>query len=362
MKNPLKILAIVLTLFLTTNSFADIPPSVTINVYQAPTAVKAFDKAYLLYELYITSYMPTPITLTSLEAKDGLKSFMFPAEELAKSILTMKPDNQDKPAVFQPSEAKIVYMWLPFENLAQVPSSLTQEFRFSGKSGESYKLPYASLAVNKKPPVIIGAPLSGTNWVAVNGLSNSSSHRRAAIYLGGRPYYSERYAIDFLQEDKEGSTFKGDKHKNSSYYCYNQDLLAVAKGKVVLVNDGIPENVPNSDQLAQPVSAETIAGNTIVLDIGNGAFAIYAHIIPGSMKVKVGDLVSKGQVLAKLGNSGNSSEPHLHFSLVDKPSVLEANSIPYGFEQFKVLPGKSQSEPRSYLNQLPLDNALISFE
>ncbi|MBA3537817.1 MAG: M23 family metallopeptidase [Tatlockia sp.] len=351
--------------------FADelnINPSITINVYDVPRPVVALNKAYLVYEIYLTNFMAGPATLTSLEAIGGNKQSMLKTDELRNSIQTFNPNNKKIPLIFESGESKIIYMWLPFEQLTEVPVKLNHDFHFSYLKGNNYKLS-SEVNVDKAPPAIISPPLRGSNWLIGNGLSNSSIHRRAAVYFNGRPYFSERFAIDFVQVDTSSLTFKGDETKNSSYHCYNQDLLAVADGKVVMTKDGIPENIPHSGKLAEPLSLENIAGNNIILDLGNGKFAFYAHLIPGSLKVKVGDQVTAGQVIGKLGNSGNSSEPHLHFHMVDKASALAANGIPYGFDHFNLRPTKLvgdrieflKNPAMHYSNQLPLENVVIDF-
>ena len=221
-------------LLYTDNVFADevsLPPSITVNVYDAPSSIVVLNKAYLIYEMYLTSYMPTSTTLTSLEAADGHRHFMIAHDDLAKSIQTIKPNDKKNPFIFQPGESKILYMWLSFDKLSQVPSKLKHEFTFTTK-GKIYNLPYSELAVNGNPPVIISTPLRGCNWYVGSGLSNTARHRRAAIYFYGRPYFSERYAIDFMRVGANGKTFAGDSHKNASYHCYNQNILAVANGKV----------------------------------------------------------------------------------------------------------------------------------
>jgi hypothetical protein len=335
---------------------APYPAQMTVNVYQYPSAVVAMNKAYLQYEMYVTSFMTMPVTLTSLEVKDS-----------NNTIYTTHYDKKD--FVFKPKESKIIYVSIPFNALNDVPDRLINQLTFNGKIKDrkiNFPLITPALTVDKTPPVIVSTPLRGSNWLAVNGLSNTSLHRKAALYFGGRPYYPEIYAIDFLQMGKDGKTYKGDRHDNKSYHCYNQDILAVAEGRVALVQDGIPENVPNSNTLAVPMTEKTLPGNYVVLDLGNNTFAAYGHLIPGSIKVKVGDRVTRGQVLAKLGNSGNSGEPHLHIQITDKPEFLQSNAKPYGYDRFKVIPSNMAStEPgnsKEFINQLPLEDTMMEFD
>jgi murein DD-endopeptidase MepM/ murein hydrolase activator NlpD len=79
-----------------------------------------------------------------------------------------------------------------------------------------------------------------------------------------------------------------------------------------------------------------ILGNHVVLDLGDGVYAALAHLRRGSVRVRPGDRVAAGQQLAAWGNSGNSTEPHLHFQLMDHPSVLLAAGLPVAFDHFQV--------------------------
>jgi murein DD-endopeptidase MepM/ murein hydrolase activator NlpD len=178
--------------------------------------------------------------------------------------------------------------------------------------------------------------LRGSEWLAGNGPSATSAHRRALIPVAGGAHIAQRFAIDFLQLREDGRSFTGDQKDNKNYRCYGADVLAVADGTVVAVKDGIPENIPGPTSRAVPITLETVGGNHIILDLGNGHFAFYAHLQPGSLKVKVGDKVRSGQVLALVGNSGNSTEPHLHFHISNGNSPLGSEGIPYVFRSFEV--------------------------
>src|SRR5262249_48923804 len=101
------------------------------------------------------------------------------------------------------------------------------------------------------------------------------------------------------------------------------EALAPADGTVAIVVDGVPENpVPGARD------SYNIGGNHVVLDLGGGEYAMLFHLQPGSIKVKVGDRVRAGQALGKVGNSGNSSEPHLHFQLGNRPRLVDAAALP----------------------------------
>jgi murein DD-endopeptidase MepM/ murein hydrolase activator NlpD len=135
--------------------------------------------------------------------------------------------------------------------------------------------------------------------------------------------------------------------------------------------DSIPENVPGGRAVA--ITLITVAGNHIVVDIGNGHFAFYAHLKPGSLRVRVGDRVKRGQVLGLVGNSGNSTEPHLHFHISDGlapgTSTLGSEGIPYALPSFEVI-GRctlttkidcARIAPITVRNGMPMQNQYIRF-
>ena len=80
-------------------------------------------------------------------------------------------------------------------------------------------------------------------------------------------------------------------------------------------------------------------GNYLILDLGGGNYCLYAHLQPGSLRVKAGDRVKRGQTLALLGNSGNSTEPHLHFQVMNGTSLLDPEGVPYLIDSFELLSG-----------------------
>ena len=121
-----------------------------------------------------------------------------------------------------------------------------------------------------------------------------------------------------MQVGSDNQTYRGDSKDNRSYHCFGVEAHAIADGAVVEVKDGIPENMPRNEKPAVPITLETVAGNHVNLDLGGGVYAMYAHLQPGSIRVKVGDKVTAGQVIGLVGNTGNSSEPHLHFQLMNR--------------------------------------------
>jgi murein DD-endopeptidase MepM/ murein hydrolase activator NlpD len=132
---------------------------------------------------------------------------------------------------------------------------------------------------------------------------------------------------------------KGDGTRNAQYYCFGQPILAPGAGKAVVVVDGLEDNVPGKMDREHP------AGNHVVLDHGNGEFSFLAHFTKG-IQVGEGADVASGAVLGKCGNSGNSSEPHLHYHLQSTPVFREGEGLPAQFLEY-VADGKevARGEP-----------------
>jgi hypothetical protein len=138
---------------------------------------------------------------------------------------------------------------------------------------------------------------------------------------------NQRFAYDLLVA-RDGSTHTGDGARNEQYHCFGQPILAPADGRVILAVDGIADNVPGQ------MNAPQVAGNHVILDHGTGEYSVLAHLRNGSVAVRTGDRVARGQRLGECGNSGNSSEPHLHYQLQDGPEMGPSAGLPAQFADY----------------------------
>ncbi len=333
------------------------------------------------FEVYVTNFGQAPITITKVDvmAKIGERE-LFHDENTGKRLSAMyaavasdywKPQEP----VLKPGQAGILFLFPHFVPERGMPESFATAIYVKGEGarGGSGTIDLASIPISKdSPPMVIEAPLRGERWMAFNGPSNTSPHRRAIIPVDGKPMIGQRYAIDWVQVGDDGQTYSGDKSDNRSYHCYNQPIHAAADGKIVEVKDGVSENLPNSGKLAVPMTWDTIAGNHIIEDFGNGRFAAYAHLRPGSIAVKVGDTVRAGDVIAHLGNTGNSSEPHLHFQVCTLPSFIKSEGLPFAIDKFTRLDYKTEKvsggseelvigATHEITKQEPMENELDNF-
>jgi hypothetical protein len=177
-------------------------------------------------------------------------------------------------------------------------------------------------------------PVKGA-WRVTCNWDGPDSHRDA---------YSQEFAFDLDQLDRNMEVVLNQKRPNEEYPCYGKEVIAVADGEVVDSFDQLPENPSSCSDLSKKQIIKFAqeygyvhlsGGNQVVLKHSNGEYSFYAHLIPGSLKVKKGDKVKRGQILGKVGNSGNSDGPHLHFQLMDGPDKSTARGLPCRFINIK---------------------------
>jgi hypothetical protein len=222
------------------------------------------------------------------------------------------------------------------------------------------------VTTSTESPVVIGPPLAGPGWAATDACCSPGPHRSAMNPVGGRINGSERFAIDWTKA-KDGSLAEGDLTKLEKWATYGEPLLAVADGTVVKVVSDMPDIVPGVPPTGLKINE--YPGNVVIIGIGDRVYASYAHMMRASATVKVGDKVSKGQVIGRLGNSGNTFAPHLHFQLQRTPAFLSGDAVPYeidpltfvgslDLQSFVVIPGP-HAGPRT--NQMPLRQNIVDF-
>ena len=314
---------------------------IQLSVPIAPTPFLGNDgQRYLVYEVHATNFGSRELLLGKLDVlQDSTTLVSYEGTEL--NSLTALPGAGNVPdrRTLGPGRTAVVFLWIPVN---AVPTLLRHRITVGEVSVEG-----AAITPASTPPVAIGPPLDGGDWVAVNGPGRISGHRRAFITVEGRGRIAQRFGIDWVQRNSNGQTFSGDAKDNKSYRAYGAPVLAVADAVVAATKDGIPENIPGPTSRAVPITLETVGGNYVVLDLGGGRFAFYAHFQPGSLRVKTGDRVKRGQVIGLVGNSGNSTEPHLHFHVSDGVSPLGSEGLPYAIAG---MPG------------IPLQNERVTFK
>jgi len=343
------------------------PPQLEMRVPFEPTAFPSGSRIYVMYELHLTNFGKTPLSLSRIEVLDAVAGAAqpiatFEAEQLEAILQPLGGQTLSAPKeilAIADGQSAIAFMSVAFDRSSHIPDRLLHRVSTTDSVTEG-----AVIATHHTELHVLGPPVEGANWLAADGPSNDrdNHHRRGVVILDGRAVDSRRYAIDWKQIS-DGASFSGDPRDVRSFYSYGKTVLAVADGRVVTARDGLPDNIPGhgeSFHAAVPITLETVAGNTITLDLGDGQFAYYMHLQPGSLRVKVGDRVRRGQVVARIGASGDAREPHLHFEVTTSSKLLAGEGVPYLIDRYQC---KSASGGHLELRtlELPLDNSVIVF-
>lgn len=310
------------------------------RVLAKPAVVVQSDGVWRLpYELELVNVTDVPVTIESVEVLDPARDWAMVAtvagDRVASSIAL---PGGAKSATLGPGQSAVLFVNADFATRDAVPARLVHRI-VATTSQPKPPLPertveqVAATDVTTTAPLALGPPLRGERWVAGASCCDSY-HRRAVLPVNGARHLAQRYAIDWIQLTEDDRLASGDPKRNESYPQFGAEAIAAADATVVHVQDGLPEGSPGT--FPPGVTATTADGNSVVLDLGGGRWALYAHFQPGSIRVREGDRVKRGQVLGLVGNSGNSDAPHLHFHVMDGPSPLASNGVPYVIEAFEV--------------------------
>lgn len=307
------------------------------NPIASPEPVLASNgRRELAYELQLINRTESVVTVHRLEALAGGKV----VEKLSGAALeaVMAPYGQPTHSVkLKAGQGAYVVMDVSLPRTGPVPAELTHRIVVSmspKKAAVALNYELAPTKVTRREAVVLAPPLRGPGWVVANGCCSAfTAHRGTVLPVNGAPHVAERFAIDFVQIDPLGRLFEGPLDQLSSYPYFGDEVHSATAGKVV----GVVDNIPNTPAGAFPpaITAEA-GGNHVVVAFGGGHYAFYAHLQPGTIRVKVGQKVRVGQTLGLLGNSGNSNAPHLHFHVMNSPHPLASNGMPYRFTDFTV--------------------------
>lgn len=353
---------------------------VDLSVPFAPRPVSAEGQRHLVYELHVTNFGRTDLTLERIDVLAGVARIVATHEGDSLTGILARPGAPGVPdiRVIAGGLRAVAFLDVVAPVASTVPRALRHRVTFRPVTPPTGPLQSiveaAAVDVVNESPSVLGPPVRGGGWLASHALSNASSHRRTLLAIDGRARIAQRFAIDWTRIGPDGQVFRGDPAKNENWTPYGADVLAVADGRVVDLQDGIPENDPTASTKAVPITLKTVGGNYLILDIGGGKYVFYAHLKPGSVTVLHGARVRRGQVLAKLGNSGQSDAPHLHMHVMDAPSPLGAEGLPLVFEAFalqgrvpslRVLTDGTGWKPSTPASQrrreMPIESAIVSF-
>jgi hypothetical protein len=357
------------------------PPALNVSFLAQPSPIVQSGQTRLFYEMLITNFSKNRYVLDAIEMGAGDAQAKISGAALSPLILHLgaaaSPNDDHDARTIQAGRSVIVFLMLDLGK-SSAPSAIAHTLHVVSEQNEPHDIVLAPLPVTQEKPIVVAPPLRG-QWIAGDAVNNlpDAAHRRAVLIDNGHAWLAQRFAIDWVQIQTVNSvktTFKGPEDKNESYFCYDQPIYNVAAGKVVEASDGMAENVPHSGKYAVPIDFNNAAGNHVVVEIAPHRYVLYAHMRPGTVQVKAGDRVHTGQILGHVGNTGSSTEPHLHMHIDDQPSFLAGNGVPYVFTEGEASgaveanvssPGVIHLGPigpeHPFKNDYPGVNALVTF-
>jgi hypothetical protein len=362
------------------------PPRVRLDVRVdvPPTAFAGSDgQMHLAYELIVTGLSGTHgARFERVEVfgdSDSKPLISYASNDLDERV--MRPDADPKVRygrLISSSTTALIHVWITLAKDHAVPRTLRHSFAISAEDGSAVFAGEARVAVHSARPLIVGPPLRGA-WLVHNGPGQHRSPHWGSALLNKRgARIPQRYAIDFIAVDENGSAVRGDvrKSSNEDWIGFGSEVLAVTDGVVHAARDGLADNQPlvEPPPPASP-SASDSYGNHVIIAVDDHTFVHYAHLQRNSVAVKAGQRVRRGQVIGRLGNSGNTNGAHLHFNITDGPLPEDAQGLPFVFDVFESLgkttpdialgaepsSGRPRFSPSKRGKQLPLDGTVVRF-
>jgi murein DD-endopeptidase MepM/ murein hydrolase activator NlpD len=362
------------------------------------TVLAADNRTHLIYELLVINQSALIVTLDAIAVLDGVGGAVL--KELSGGDLA----GAARVSIFgaagttlQPAQSAFVFVDASMPQ--GVPAPVSVRHRISthqaaaagsgtadlgglsiapqGEVPPTVTFLTAAIAVDRSPAMVLQPPVRGDGWIIFRGCCDlATSHRGSTTSFNGTMYVAERFAIDFVRIGEDGLLIAGPGNVLASYRYYGLPVYAVADGTVISARNDAPNQVPGA--LPEGMTADAAGGNAVLLDIGGGRFVFYAHMNPGTVRVKAGDRVRAGDVIGAIGNSGKSVGPHLHFHVMDAASPGAADGLPYVFAAFTSrgvlgdnalgLAFQGQAPPIDaaklagpHQNQHPLNNQVVDF-
>lgn len=194
-------------------------------------------------------------------------------------------------------------------------------------------------------------PFKDSFYVEYGGISKKDSHSWDII--------SQRYAYDFEIRDTYNSPYHDNYLELKNYYSYNKDIIAPLDGYVVSICNCYQDT---NIQEGRPIvcDCDDVRGNHIIIKHKYGEYSLIAHILKDSFQVKEGDIVRQGQIIAKVGNSGNTNGPHIHFQIQDRLDSKSAIGIKINFKSIKIKKSNRHIYRRYIKHGYTVENKLVN--
>jgi murein DD-endopeptidase MepM/ murein hydrolase activator NlpD len=316
---------------------APVHQSFDLRVPWTPQPVVVAGKASLVYELHLTNEAQETLTIQRIEVLDEQQHVLvdLAGSELTAAVGRADRAKGDERVRMTPGMTAVAYLSVPLADTGSV--HLRHRVVYAGNAGQELVVEGANATPSSRASMPLGPPLRGGPWVAIYDASWERGHRRVLYTTDGSVKVPGRFAIDWILLGPQGGFAKDKGELPRQWFGYGAVVIAVADATVASTGEGIAEPATLSEGAAHKVPLENAAGNYVSLDLGDGRYAFYEHLKPGSIRVKAGQRVQRGEVIGQLGFTGESTGPHLHFHISDANAPLAAEGLPYALKSFRLL-------------------------
>jgi len=288
--------------------------SLGLDVLAAPArAVTMTDeRRHLLYEFSIENTSSAALRIEGIdvyEAGHAGRIAAYEGESLARAMVSSGTEGS---TTISAHGGAVLFLDLAWPLDQPLPSALLHRVR-AERLGKLASVELPRVEVERQKTISVGGPLKGDGLVTV------------------KPALAQRFAVDFVRVVGD-ATSAGDPGKNESYFLYGAEVFAAAPGHIVDVRGDVPENVPRTRAGSDDLGLSP--GNFVVEALDGGGFALYAHLQHGGVRVQPGQRVQRGDVLGLVGNTGSSTEPQLHFNVMEGAAPFRSKGLPYVFDSF----------------------------
>lgn len=318
---------------------APVLQSLDVRVPWQPSPVRIDGQWHLSYELHLDNYASDPLRLKRLSIVDagtGQALREYESDQL-RTLLAQpgKTGRADDALSIAPGAHTVVYVDIALADRPSANLHLTHTLDIDLAGQPTMSLHGGAVTLRHDiDPIALSPPLRGSYWVAIYDASWPRGHRRSLYVVNGTVHVPGRFAIDWIKVDKTGHYTQGDATRPENWLGYGQEVLAVADGTVATAMDGMPEPARVDPGKPTRVPLQDASGNYVSLDLGGGHYVFYEHLKTGSVTVKAGQKVRRGEVIGRLGYSGETTGPHLHMHVADANAALDAEGVPYALDGF----------------------------
>jgi murein DD-endopeptidase len=307
-----------------------IAESVDLRVHHAPRLAPIGGDVIAAYELHLTNYLGSATCVHRIEVSDDASILSRLEGETLRGVLD---------PVLEPGTNAVVYFWLATDGATPV-RRLHHKVTSTAGCRTGTPQPRAEghlvLEIPRSAPVALGPPLRGGPWAGIYDPGLERGHRRTFYTVDGRVRVPGRHAVDWFRVGADGSLVASGGDSFADWHGFDAEVLAVADAVVIEALDDLPDILaPRDTAVRQPLAEHS--GNHIVLRLADGSYAVYEHLRAGSIKVRTGDDVRKGDVIARVGNSGSTFGPHLHFHVADSSRFLAGEGLPFVVERHELI-------------------------